>query len=258
MSTEGLPLSGHVALVSGGSGWIGSAIARHLARAGAKVGVSYHRDDSAAQRTVEAIMADGGTACAVKGDITGEDAAPAIVRDAAGQLGPVDILVNNALDTGVPWAPIEEQRWSHYLAHLDYCVKAPLLLLQGVLPAMKARGFGRVINIGSEAFDLGDANNGHYVAAKGAMLGLTRSWANELGSFGITVNTVAPGWIATEGHGFEHGEPIAILNNYRRDLPIGRVGTPDDVGALVAFLCSDAAGFITGQRLAVNGGKTRL
>jgi 3-oxoacyl-[acyl-carrier protein] reductase len=258
MNTEGLPLLGRVALVSGGSGWIGSVIAAHLARAGAKVSIVYHRNDKAAERTIDAILADGGEACAVKGNITGEDTAPTVVRETEKQFGPVDILVNNALDTSVPWASIEEQRWSHHLAHLEYCVKAPLLLLQGVLPAMKDKGFGRVINIGSEAFDLGDANNGHYVAAKGAMLGLTRSWANELGPFGITVNTVVPGWVAREGHGFQDGEPIEVLRNYRRDLPIGRVGTPEDVATLTAFLCSEQAGFITGQRIAANGGKTRL
>ena len=114
------------------------------------------------------------------------------------------------------------------------------------------------MNIGTEQFDLADPKGAAYVAAKGAMLGLTRSWANELGPFGITVNTVAPGWIATEDHGFEDGKPLPVLADYIRTLPLGRVGTPDDVGAMVAFLCTDGGGFVTGQRIAVNGGRTLL
>jgi 3-oxoacyl-[acyl-carrier protein] reductase len=123
---------------------------------------------------------------------------------------------------------------------------------------MKASRFGRVINIGSEQFEVADANNAHYVASKGAMVGLTRSWANELGSFGITVNMVAPGWIAREGHGVKDDKPTPALQNYLSDLAPGRVGTPDDVAAVVSFLAGEGGAFVTGQRIAVNGGKTKL
>jgi 3-oxoacyl-[acyl-carrier protein] reductase len=251
-------LAGKVALVSGGSGWIGAGIARHLAAAGAKVAINFHRNDAAAQKVVDAIKADGGTAIAIKGDITNEAAVKKFVGEIGSALGAVDVLVNNALDSTVPWAPVEQQTWEHYLGHLDYCVKAPLFLLKATIAHMKAGKFGRVINIGSEAFDLADAQNGQYVAAKGAMLGLTRSWANELGAFGITVNTVAPGWIATEGHGVENGQPNPTLKGYLSDISLGRVGTPDDVGAVVTFLCGEGGAFVTGQRIAVNGGKTKL
>ena len=251
-------LAGKVALVSGGSGWIGSAIAAHLAAAGAKVAVVFHSNDAAAKTSVDAITSAGNTAIAVKGDITNEAEVQKLAAKIADELGPVDILVNNALNSTVPGAPVEQQTWELYLRHLDYCLKAPLLLFKATVAHMKASRFGRVINIGSEQFEVADANNAHYVASKGAMVGLTRSWANELGSFGITVNMVAPGWIAREGHGVKDDKPTPALQNYLSDLAPGRVGTPDDVAAVVSFLAGEGGAFVTGQRIAVNGGKTKL
>lgn len=258
MTNNSVRLDGHVALVTGASGWIGAGIARHLAGAGAKVAVHYHGNAEKAQQVVHEITAAGGTAAAFGADILNPEPIRVLIDGIREQLGAVDILVNNALAYGVKGGAIEDQTWENFLGHLDFCVKAPLLLLQAVLPQMKAKGWGRVINIGTEAFDLGNAKSANYVAAKGAMQGLTRSWANELGEFGITVNTVAPGWIAREGHGFENGEKIQRLVNYQVGIPIKRVGTPDDIGATVAFVASEGAGFITGQKVAVNGGKTLL
>jgi 3-oxoacyl-[acyl-carrier protein] reductase len=118
---------------------------------------------------------------------------------------------------------------------------------------MKARGFGRVINIGSEVFDVGNPRFANYVAAKGAQLGLTRSWARELAATGITVNLVAPGWIPTERHADATPEE---LDSYARSVPMKHMGRVQDVAKTVAFLSSDAAGFITGQKISVNGGNT--
>jgi 3-oxoacyl-[acyl-carrier protein] reductase len=259
MQMNSQTLTGKVALVTGAAGWIGAAIARNLAAAGAKVIVSYQRSEAGAQKTVASIEAAGGEAHAIKADITDEASVHTLVDQAQKLAGPVQILVNNALNSSVHGVPIEEQTWQkHYLGHLDLCVKAPLFLLKATLANMKASKFGRVVNIGTEQFDLADPKGAAYVAAKGAMLGLTRSWANELGPFGITVNTVAPGWIAREGHGFENGQPGAGLSGYIGTLPVGRVGVPDEVGAVVAFLCTESAAFITGQRIAVNGGRTLL
>jgi 3-oxoacyl-[acyl-carrier protein] reductase len=136
---------------------------------------------------------------------------------------------------------------------LEFFVKSPLLLLQAVLPGMKERKYGRVIQIGSEVMELGNPRFANYVAAKGAQLGQTRSWARELGPYGITVNLVAPGWIPVERHA---EAPAEELEAYRSGVPLGYQGKPEDVGRMVAFLASEEAGFITGQKFAVNGGNT--
>jgi len=166
--------------------------------------------------------------------------------------GRIDVLVVNA--TGPqPFLSIEEQTWQSYLDQLEFFVKSPLLLLKRVLPKMRERGFGRIINIGSEVMELGNPRFANYVAAKGAQLGLTRSWARELGPAGITVNLVAPGWIPVERHA---NAPQAELDAYKRGVPMQHMGKPQDVAKMVAFLASDDASFITGQKFAVNGANT--
>ena len=175
-----------------------------------------------------------------------------LVAEVEAALGAVEVLVVNA--TGhQPQLSIEEQTWQAYLDQMEFFVKSPLLLLQAVLPGMKARGFGRVIQIGSEVVELGNARFANYVAAKGAQLGQTRSWARELGASGITVNLVAPGWIPTE-RAFDATQ--ADKDAYARAVPLGRMGLAEEVGRVVAFLAGDGASFVTGQRISVNGGNT--
>jgi 3-oxoacyl-[acyl-carrier protein] reductase len=166
--------------------------------------------------------------------------------------GPVDILVVNA--TGPqPFLTIERQTWQAYLDQLEFFVKSPLLLVKEVVGEMKRKRQGRIIQIGSEVFELGHPEFANYVAAKGAQLGQTRSWARELAPYGITVNLVAPGWIPTERHA---GTPAAELEAYAARVPMKRQGVAWDVADAVAFLASPAANFITGQKLSVNGGNT--
>lgn len=244
--------SSAVALVTGASRGLGAVIAVQLARAGWAVAVNFRSGEAQAERVVTEIRDNGGTAAAFGADVTDEAAVAGLVARVNAELGPIEVLVTNA--TGPqPAVAIEDLTWQAHLDQLTFFVKSPTLLLREVLPAMKARRRGRVIQIGSDAFERALPGTSAYVAANGAQLGLTRSWARELGPAGITVNLVAPGWIPVERHA---GIPSADLDRYVAETPMARVGTPEDVAAVVSFLAGDAAGFITGQRFTVNGGHT--
>lgn len=245
-------LSGRVALVTGASRGLGAAIARQLAAGGAKVAVNYHGSQAKAEAVVDAIKSAGGQAVAVGGDVRDEQAIARMVQETTSKLGPIDVLVANA--TGPqPFVKVDELTWQHCLDQLEFFVKSPVLLMRAVLLGMKQRKFGRIIQIGSEVFEKGVPEFSNYVAAKGAQLGLTRSWAIELAPWNITVNLVAPGWIPTERH---DGDPQEAKDAYAAGVPMKRMGKSQDIGNAVVFLASDAAGFITGQKLAVNGGNT--
>ncbi len=243
-------LHGRVALVTGASRGLGSAIAKVLAAQGARVVVNYARSQELADGVVEAIRENGGEALAVQADVLEPTQIERLVKETEAHFGNIEILVNNA--TGPqPNKPLEAYTWQDFQDQLDFFLKAPLLLMQHTLPAMKRAGWGRVIHIGSEVAELGNANFSSYASAKAAMLGLTRSWASELGGDGITVNLIASGWIPVERH-----DDLSDMNAYLQGVPLGRHGVPEDIGFAAAFLASDEANFITGQRLAVNGGKT--
>ena len=241
-----------VALVTGASRGLGAEIARALGADGWSVAVNYFRNGTAAKAVVTAIEARGGRAIASGFDVTDEDAVTAGLDEIERALGPIDLVVNNA--TGEqPNKAILDQSWDDHLAQLVFFVKAPTLILQHLLPDWRQRKTGRVINIGSEVVDLGNPELTPYVAAKAAMLGLTRSWARELGPDNITVNLVAPGWIPTDRHATSSAES---KNDYARLVPLGRQGDPSDLSGMIVFLASDGASFITGQTFAVNGGRT--
>jgi 3-oxoacyl-[acyl-carrier protein] reductase len=246
-------LKGKIALVTGASRGLGEAIARKLGECGASVAVNYFGSPQKAAAVVAGIHKAGGVAEAFKADVRDEQQVTTLVEQVRAKLGgPIDILVINA--TGPqPFIPLEQLTWRHCLDQLEFFVKSPLLLVQAVVGPMKERRYGRIINIGSEVFERGIAEFSNYVSAKGAQFGLTRSWANELAPWQITVNQVSPGWIPTERHA---EDPQSMKDAYAAAVPMRRMGVADDVGEAVAFLASDEANFITGQKLSVNGGNT--
>src|SRR5271168_4370439 len=240
------------ALVTGASRGLGRAIALELAAEGARVAVNYFSRQDAAEQVCEQIQNHGGNARTFKADVRDEHEVARMASEIHEAYGAVDILIVNA--TGPqPFLAIEEQTWERYLDQLEFFVKSPLLLVKQVVAGMKSRGFGRIIQIGSEVFELGNPMFAHYVAAKAAQLGQTRSWARELGPTGITVNLIAPGWIPTERH---MGSTQAEIHSYTEKIPMKHMGTAEDVANTVAFLASDAGRFITGQKISVNGGNT--
>jgi 3-oxoacyl-[acyl-carrier protein] reductase len=245
-------LKNKVALVTGGSRGLGAAISTTLADSGAKVAINYHSRTEEADQVKRSIIDRGGIAEIFKADVTDERQVKLLCDDVVKKLGAIDILVVNATLVHVH-KPIENLSWRDMLDHLEFFVKSPLLLVQQVLPTMKKNRCGRIIQIGSEVFEKGLPRFSSYVSAKGAQLGLTRSWANELGADQITVNLIAPGWIPTEMHA---NDPEEMKSDYAKNVPLKHMGQPSDIGAMVAFIASDAAKFITGQRITVNGGNT--
>ncbi|GAB3751985.1 SDR family NAD(P)-dependent oxidoreductase [Microlunatus parietis] len=243
------PVQGGVALVTGAGGGLGRAIAQRLARDGWAVAVNDLRSEPA-EETVSAIRAGGGRAAAFPADVTDSDAVEAMVGAIGAELGPVLVSVANASGPQ-PVVGLDELAWDQVLTHLEFFVKSPLLLAKAVVPGMRAAGGGRLIHIGSDLFDRADPGWSGYMAAKGALVGLTRGWATELGRDKITVNLVAPGWIPVERHGTLADE---VADGWFARQDVQRWGAPADIANTVAFLASAEAGFITGQRVNVNGG----
>jgi 3-oxoacyl-[acyl-carrier protein] reductase len=241
-----------VALVTGSSRGLGAVIARRLARDGFAVAVNGRPGDELVTAVGRAIRDDGGTAAGFHADVTDAGSVAGLAAAISGRLGPVDVLVVNA--TGPqPEAPVTEVGWSDHLAQLDFFVKSPVLLGRVLLPGMQARRYGRIVHIDSEVAHRPPPGRSAYAAAKNAQLGLTLSWARELAPFGITVNTVAPGFIPVERHADVPDEERAA---YLATVPAGLMGTPADIAHAVSFFASEGAGFITGQRVVVDGGRS--
>lgn len=246
------PLEGHVALVTGSSTGLGKGILFRLADAGAKVVMNYAHNQERAEAAFAELQAAGGDGLLIRASAVDEGEVARMVAEAEKALGTVDIVVPNATPDQ-PMLPIEEYDWGFYQQMLDYFVKSPYLLARATLPGMKARGWGRIVNIGSEVFPASFGNFSAYVAAKGGQIGWTRSMATELGPDGITVNVVNPGWIPTERHA---GDPQEAKDAYCNTTPMKRWGTAEEVGDAVVYFASPQAGFVSGQTLNVNGART--
>ena len=249
MNDPGKP---RVALVTGSSRGLGRVIARRLAADGFAVAVNGWGEADLSDAVVAEIHAGGGRAAAFLADVTDEAAVSTLVHDVVEQLGPVDVLVLNA--TGPqPDAPMLDVGWADHLAQLSFFVKSPVLLARAIVPGMIERGYGRIVQVDSEVTHDTPPGRSAYATAKSAQVGLTRSWARELAPHGITVNSVAPGFIPVERH---VDVPLDERNAYQATIPAGRMGTPDDVAQAVSFFASEGSGFITGQRLVVDGGRS--
>ena len=242
-------LANKVALVTGSSTGLGKAIAFALGRAGATVALNYNNNEARARNALAEYEGEGLKGKIYRANVIDEDEVNAMVATIKADFGALDILVLNATPDQ-PQKPIEEYDWDFYQQMLDFFVKSPYLLTRAVLGDMKARKSGRIINIGSEVFQMSVPNFSAYVAAKGAQYGWTRSMARELAPWNITVNLVAPGWIPTERH---ENDPQELKDGYFATIPMGRWGVPDDVANAVVYYASDEAAFVSGQTICVNG-----
>jgi 3-oxoacyl-[acyl-carrier protein] reductase len=243
-------LTGKVALVTGAARGLGQAIARSLAGAGAKVACVDISEQTLAE-TVDGINAAGGTAKAVPCDVTDSDRVTKVVTEVAKDWGKLDILVNNAgITRDSMIMRMKDDLWD---AVLNINLRGTFLFIRAAAkPMVKARA-GRIINIASVSGLMGNPGQANYSASKAGVIGLTRTVSRELAGRGITVNAVAPGFIATEMTAALGEE---VLEQIRKETPLGRLGQPQDVADAVVYLASDAASFITGHVLTVDGGLT--
>jgi len=249
-------LSGHNALVTGGSRGIGRAIALRLAADGAGVAINYKSNRSAADEVAAQIENAGGKAIAIGGDVGDQAAARSMVEQAANALGTLDILVNNAglLHAGT----LLEHDQDEFEVMWRTNVQGVLNCSAAAAPAMIEAGWGRIINIASNAA-VGTSMPGTtlYAATKGAVLSLTKRFALELGGHGITANAVLPGFTVTDmvSHGKSADEMGQLMDKISGMSMLGRTGVPEDISNVVAFLASDESSFMTGQFLLADGGR---
>ncbi len=244
-----LDLTGQVALVTGGGRGIGRAIAHELAAAGATVIVNYREGAAAAEESVAAILAAGGRGQAMQADVADPTAVEAMVKTVIKEHGRLDILVNNAgITRDNLLLRMKDEEFDQVLTTN---LRGVFVCTRAVLRQMSKQRSGRIINITSVIGLIGNSGQANYAAAKAGVIGFTRSTAREIASRGVTVNAVAPGFIETE--------MTAVLNEETRkailgSIPLGRFGQPEEVARLVCFLASDAAAYITGQTMTVDGG----
>jgi 3-oxoacyl-[acyl-carrier protein] reductase len=243
-------LEGRVAIVTGGGGGLGEGICHALAAAGAAVAaVDVAREE--AERVAGQVSSSGVRSAAVECDVSDRSSVEAMTERVVAELGGVDILVNNAAIYPLrPWTEIAEDEWDRVMA---VNLKGYFLCARAAFPHMRERGHGRVINVASITFFIGWAGFLDYVSSKGAVIGFTRTLAREVGPEGVTVNAISPGAFPTAAERV-HPDQEALNRRILEQQCLKRRGDPEDVGNLVAFLASDAASFITGQTIMIDGG----
>ncbi len=248
-----MDIKGRVALITGGGGAIGGAIGLHLSRHGVAVALA-DMNEHAAEAMARAIHQDGGKALALAIDAADKNSVRRAASRTGDSLGAVDILVHCAgLYPHSRVADMAEEEWDRVL---DVILKGAFLTCQAVVPGMIARRYGKIVNIGSNHAFKGGIGASHYSAAKAGILAFTKSLALELAPFGINVNTVSPGLTDTPMPRQLRDEEYLV--NRAKKIPLGRIGTPQDVADAVLFLVSEESRYITGHTLCVNGGDLML
>jgi 3-oxoacyl-[acyl-carrier protein] reductase len=244
-------LHGKRALVTGASGTIGAAIAKALAAEGVRTVLHYHTNKDAARGLLDEIIDCGGTATMLGADLTDESAASELIKKSVSQWDGLEILVNNAGITRDGLLPrMSEEDWD---VVMDTNLKSIFMCTRAALrPMMRAR-FGRIINIASVSGLMGNPGQTNYSAAKAGLIGFTKALAREVASRGITVNSIAPGFVESPMVAALSGETIEKVTEA---IPVGRLGRSDEIGSWVAFLASDAGDYVTGQTVVVDGGLT--
>lgn len=243
-------MSRRIALVTGASRGIGAAIARRLAADGIIVAVGYRQGSTAAAAVVAEITAGSGCAISQAIDVADRASIRAALGAIGEQQGPVDILINNAaIAQEKPFLTISDDDWDTMLATN---LRGPFACSQEVLPGMLERGWGRIVNIVSIGGQWGGINQIHYASAKAGLIGLTRSLAKTFSQQGITCNAVSPGLVATEMTAAELDSPVG--REKARQIPVGRIGTAEEIAAAVAYLVGPDGNYVSGQTLNVNGG----
>ncbi len=245
----GIDLAGSVALVTGASRGIGAVIACRLAQAGAKVGVNYLTSTEAAAGVVDAITKAGGEALLVEGDVTNEAAASSAVKQVVDRWERIDILVNNAgINRDRLLLRMSADDWDQVL---EVDLKGAFLCTRYVMPHLIKQHSGRIINISSVVGISGNPGQANYAAAKAGLIGFTKAVAREVASRNVTVNALAPGYMTTC---MVEQLPEETRQKILSRIPMGRFGAAEDVAEAVVFLCSEGAGYITGQVLTIDGG----
>ena len=246
-----MKLQGKVALITGSSRGIGEVIARRLATEGVRVAINYRTSEDAANRVVQSIIGSGGEAFAVGADVSQEQEARSLIERVLEQWQQLDILVNNAgITRDRLLMRMTSDEWDEVL---NVNLRGAYLCVKFALPHMVRQRHGRIINISSVVGLAGNAGQANYAASKAGLIGFTKAIAREIASRNITVNALAPGYITTE---MVEKLPEEVKKQILARIPLGRFGEPENVAETVTFLCSDEAGYITGQVITIDGGLT--